>query len=107
MTEFVSHSEFSYNWGLHGETMYFIKLNYNFNDYWELKNHFGLDFNLLRYNITHFLGVDGNTLTRHLRKEYHCLTQYEKRKYMFSSKDSCDRACEYLNTLLVARKLRG
>jgi hypothetical protein len=108
MTKFFSYADYSNSKDTtNGLWMFYIKIECDADDFWNLKTRYTKDYDFLRCNITYFLGVDGKVLTRHLRQEYNCLTQYDKKKYMFSSRDSCDIACEYLNTLLVARKLRG
>lgn len=58
-----------------------------------------------RKNIAKFVGLDTRTLTKHLRDEYHCLTNEITSYYTFADLENCEAAIEYLKTLLIVNEM--
>lgn len=70
-------------------------------DYWDL---YGKNRDL-RKHMCLFLNIEQKNLSLHLKKEYHCLTTLDRKRYIFTTQENCEMACEYLNSLLVAKEL--
>jgi len=102
-TRFEVVEDFKYGFCSH--KAYYIAMYTDHNDYWLQRYTSGSHHERFRSNIAAVLKVDGRVLTRHLRDEYHCLTTEDRKRYVFTNRANCERACEYLSTLLVAREI--
>lgn len=103
ITRFFIEEELKYVFGIY--IVYYITMYTAGNDYFLQRYPDSKNCEQLRSNIAAVLKVNGRILTKHLKNEYHCLTTEDRTRYMFTNRANCEMACEYLNTLLVAREL--
>lgn len=80
-------------------------------DYWiataiPVNNNFPMALST-RIGIAGYIGIPTKVLTMQLRDEYNCITSRWNKFYAFTTEADCEMACQYLESLLISRKLRG